>query len=192
MLKKKFPTFCLMLAGIATANLAQAAFPAGLYLGLGAGQAEARKYCDNITNCDSADTTIRAEVGYQFNKNLGAELGYTSFGTLFSASNADVDAKQEAHAWTASAIGVLPVAQRFNLVGRLGVARYDVTNTGTVQGIPVEDKDSTKPFYGVGVRYDLNKSWLVGAEYQIYTDIAGVDGTEDNVHGWFLGGAYRF
>lgn len=192
MLKRKFPVFCLMLAGTATANMAQAAFPEGFYLGLDAGQAEARKYCDNITNCDSADTTVRAEVGYQFNKNLGAELGYTSFGTLFNASNTNVDAKQEAHAWTASAIGLWPVAQRFDIFGRIGVARYDVTNTGTVQGIPVEDKESTKPYYGVGLKFDVNDSWLVRTEYQIYTDISGVDGTQDNVHAWYLGGAYRF
>ncbi len=196
MLKIKFPVLCVLLAGTAGTNIAQAdlprAFPNGLYFGLNAGQAEVRKSCDNITNCDSADTTLRAELGYQFNNNWSGELGYTSFGTLFNASNSSVDAKQEAHAWTASILGLVPVAQQFDIFGRVGIARYDVTNTGTIQGVPVEDDESTKPYFGLGVKYDVNNSWLVRAEYQIYSDISGVDGTQDNVHGWYLGGAYRF
>lgn len=101
--KIKLTALCMALVGTTGANVAQAA-ESGVYLGLNAGQAEARKYCNNITNCDSADTSVRGEVGYQFNNNLGAELGYTSFGTLFNANDNNVNAKQDASAWTASTL----------------------------------------------------------------------------------------
>lgn len=189
--KLKLTALCMALVGTTGANVAQAA-ENGVYLGLNAGQAEARKYCSNITNCDSADTSVRGEVGYQFNNNLGAELGYTSFGTLFNASNNNVNAKQDASAWTASAVGTWPVAERFGIFGRLGLARYNVSNSGTVQGVPVTNKNSTKPYFGAGVKFDLASNWMLRAEYQLYTDISSVDGTKGNVQGWYLGGVYRF
>lgn len=189
--KIKLTALCMALVGTTGANVAQAA-ESGVYLGLNAGQAEARKYCNNITNCDSADTSVRGEVGYQFNNNLGAELGYTSFGTLFNANDNNVNAKQDASAWTASALGTWPVAERFGIFGRLGLARYNVSNSGTVQGLPVVDKNSTKPYFGAGVKFDLARNWMLRAEYQLYTDISGVDGTKDNVQGWYVGGVYRF
>jgi len=189
--KIKVTALCTALVGTMGANVAQAA-GSGLYLGLDAGQAEARKYCRNISSCDSADTSVRGELGYQFSNNLSAELGYTSFGTLFNASNNNINAKQDANAWTASVLGTIPVTERFGIFGRLGYARYNVNNSGTVQGVLVVDKDSTKPYYGAGVKFDLSSSWMLRTEYQRYTNISGVDGTKDNVQGWYAGGVYSF
>ena len=189
--KMKLTALCAALIGITGANVAQAA-ESGVYLGLDGGRAEAHKYCNNITNCDSADTSVRGEVGYQFNEMLGAELGYTSFGTLFKANDNNVNAKQDASAWTASVLGTWPVAEPFGIFGRLGLARYNVSNSGTVQGVPVESKNAVKPYFGAGVMFDLTSSWMVRAEYQLYTDISGVDGKKDNVAGLYAGGVYRF
>lgn len=189
--KMKLTTLFMALAGTTGMNVGQAA-ESNFYLGLDAGQAEAKKYCDNITNCDSADTSIRGEVGYQFNNILSAELGYTSFGALLDAHDSNIDATQDASAWTASVLGTWPVAERFGVFGRLGIARYNVDNSGTVQGVPVESKDATKPYIGAGVKFDLTNHWMLRAEYQLYTDISGIDGTKDNVNGLYAGGVYRF
>ncbi len=194
MLKTKFKLtlLCMSIVGATSVNVAQAA-DNGLYLGLNAGKAEARKYCENITNCESADTSVRGEVGYQFNANLGAELGYTSFGTLFNANNNNFNAKQNAKAWTASVVlGTDPFAERFGVFGRVGLAKYGVSNSGTVQGVPVVNQNDTKPYYGVGVKFDLDDSWVLRAEYQRYADISRVDGVQDNVQAWHLGGVHRF
>ncbi len=181
----------MALVGTTGAHAAEFAM-SGFYLGLNAGQAEARKYCNNIGNCDSADTSVRSEVGYQFNENVGAEFGYTSFGTLFSGNDNNVNASQDASAWTASGLLTWPVAERFGLFGRLGLARYNVSNSGTVQGVSVQNHNGTKPYLGAGVKFDLAHHWLLRAEYQVYTDISGVDGSKDNVQGLYVGGAYRF
>ena len=189
--KTKATSLCIALVGALSTNVVQAE-GAGFYLGLDVGKAEARKYCDNIVNCDSSDTTLRGEVGYEFGNNIAAEIGYTSFGTLFNADDNNVSAKQDASAWTISALGTLPLADRFGLFGRLGMARYDLSNSGTVQNVGVDSKNSTKPYLGAGLKYDLDNNWMLRAEYQVYTDISGVDGTKDNVHAWNLGGGYRF
>lgn len=189
--KKNLSALCLLLVGATSVNIAQAA-QGNVYLGLNAGKAEARDACKNITNCDSADTSIRLDVGYQFNPMFSAELGYVSFGTLFNADDNTVSAKQDASAWTVSALATWPVADRFGVFARAGLARYSVDNSGTVQGVAVEDDDDVKPYFGAGVNFDLNKSWMLRAEYQRYSDLSGVDGTKDNVQGWSLGGVYRF
>lgn len=158
--KTKMTTLCVALAGTMGANVAQAV-DSNIYLGLNAGQAEARKYCRHVANCDSADTSLRGEVGYQFDDTISAELGYTSFGTLLSANDNNVKTKQDASAWTASVLGAWPLANHFGIFGRLGAAIYDVSNSGTVQGVPVEDKNSIKPYVGAGAKYDINSNWML-------------------------------
>ena len=182
---------CMTIVGATGANVAQAV-ESNFYLGVDAGRAEARKYCNNVTNCDSADTSVRGELGYQFDDNFSAELGYTSFGTLFNSNDNNFNAKLDASAWTASGLGTWMFANRIGAFGRLGLAFYDVSNSGTVQGIPVENKSGTKPYVGVGAKYDITKNWMLRAEYQLYMDISGVDGRKDNVGGLYVGGAYRF
>ncbi len=189
--KMKFSALCSALIAATGVSVAQAG-ESGVYIGLDVGQAVARKYCDHVTTCEDTDTTVRGAVGLQFNPNWGAELGYTSFGTLFDGQDNNVNAKQDASAWTLSAVGTIPLGASFGLFGRAGVARYNLSNSGTIQGVPVESRHATKPYFGLGAKLDLGPAWMLRAEYQVYTDISGVDGTKDNVHAVYAGGAYRF
>jgi opacity protein-like surface antigen len=189
--KLKLTALYTVLVGTMSTNIAHAA-ESGFYIGLDAGRAEIRKACDDITNCDNADTSVRGELGYQFNGFLGGELGYTSFGTIFDASDNLVSAKQDANALTASIIATIPPTGPFGIFGRIGVARYDVNNSGTIQGLPVESENSTKPYYGMGARFDLSSNFALRAEYQRYQDISGVNGNKDDIQGWYGGGVFTF
>ena len=193
----KHSALCLALALPALSGLALAADDdngQGLQLGIDAGQAQARGICDNVTNCDDTDTTVRADVGWQFNRMVGVELGYTSFGTVFDANDTtnSITAKQDANAWTLSVLGTIPVADRFGLYGRVGAARFDNSNTGTVQGIPVSDDNRTKPYFGAGVKFGLTDNLALRAEYQRYKDLANVGGTRDDVDAWSGGVVFSF
>jgi opacity protein-like surface antigen len=183
---------CAALAGTMGVNVAQAVDLSGVYLGLDVGRAEAKQYCDNITNCDNADTSIRGEVGYMFSDMLAAEIGYTSFGTLFSANGSGFNAKQDAGALTISGLATWKVSDVFGIFGRLGAARYFVDNVGTVLSVPVKDKNAVKPYFGVGVNFDLSSNWMLRAEYQDFKDISRVDGEKDDIQAWYMGGVYRF
>lgn len=164
----------------------------GFLLGIDAGKADAHKYCHNISNCDSSDTSIRGDVGYQFDKNWSAELGYTSFGSLFKSHDNNFDASQKASAWTVSGIGTLLLTERFGVFGRVGAARYSTDNSGTVQGVPVKDEKKVKPYLGAGVKFDLTQNVALRAEYQLYTNISRVDGAKDDVQGLYAGAVFRF
>jgi OmpA-OmpF porin, OOP family len=189
--KTKMAVLSMALVG-ATSVYAAPETESGILIGIDAGRAEAHKYCDGVVDCDHADTSIRADVGYQFTKNWSAELGYTSFGTLFKSHDNNFDASQKASAWTASGIGTLPFGEHFGVFGRAGVARYETNNSGAVQGVPVKDRQDVKPYFGAGVKFDFTKNFAVRAEYQYYADISGVDGSKDDVQGLYAGAVFRF
>ncbi len=189
----KLTTLCLALAGTGFIATSHAAPANGFQIGIDGGQAEARGVCDNVTNCDSSDTSYRANIGYQFNPFVSAEVGYTSFGTTVDTQDGSGSASQEAGAITASVVGTIPIGERFGLFGRVGAARYDLDNSGTIQGVPVEDGDnSTKPFFGAGAKFHLTDNFALRAEYQVYRDLAGINGNDDDIHAWSGGAQFTF
>ena len=187
----KLATFSVALTGAMSVFAAPPA-DSGFFVGLDAGQADAHKYCHNISNCDHSDTSIRGNVGYQFDKNWGAEFGYTSFGSLFRSHDNNFDASQKASAWTLSGVGTLPITERFAVFGRVGAARFSTDNSGTVQGVPVKDEKKLKPYFGAGVKFDVTQNFAVRAEYQLYNSISRVDGAKDDVQGLYAGAVFRF
>lgn len=164
----------------------------GLNLSIDAGRAEARNACDNVINCSSDDTAVRAAIGYQFNQMIGLEAGYSSFGTVFEANNNNAAASQDGNAWTLSVLGTLPVGERFGVYGRVGAARFDNDTTGTIQGVPVDDDNRTKPYFGAGVKVGLTDNFALRAEYQRYKDLANVGGVKDDVDAWSGGVVFTF
>lgn len=183
----------LRLATLLAALPALALMPAahaeggGVTLGLDYGQAEARKFCDDISDCESAGDSAKAEIGFQFSRGFGIELGYTSLGTILDSNDNQFNATQDSSAATLSAIGMLPFGDRFGIYGRVGAAQYNTDSSGTVAGVPVKDQDGTTPLFGVGVKLGLSDSFSLRAEYQNYTDISRVDGKKDNVQGLYAG-----
>lgn len=186
MRKLRLATLLAALPALAVMTPAHAA-DRGMTLGFDYGQAEARKFCDDIDDCDSAGDSARAEIGFQFSRAFGIELGYTSLGTILDSKDNQFDASQDSSAATLSAIGLLSFSDRFGIYGRVGAAEYNTDSSGTVVGVPVKDQDGTTPLFGVGVKLGLSDSFSLRAEYQNYTDISRVDGKKDNVQGLYAG-----
>lgn len=187
------PLFCLALALPSFSGLALADdMGTGLTLGLDGGRAEARNACDNVINCSSDDDTFRVSLGYQFTPMIGVEAGYSSFGTVFESNNNSVAATQDANAWTLSVLGTIPVGERFGIYGRAGAARFDNDNSGTVQGVAVDNDNRTKPYFGAGVKFGLTENFALRAEYQRYKDLANIGGIKDDVDAWSGGVVFSF
>lgn len=159
----------------------------GFNFGLNYGQAEARKFCKDITPCDSADASGKADIGYQFSDTFGIEASYVSFGTIFDTSESTFVATQKSRALTASLLGTLPLTHSFGIFGRAGVAQYESEGSGTVLGVPVRDEKGSTPFWGAGVRFNFNKNFALRGEYQNYSNISRVDGRKDDVQALYAG-----
>ncbi len=195
MLKQKIylSALCIAVSGTALTQTAFAADEdAGFTIGVDYGRTEAKKYCENITNCSNSDNGPRIEVGYDFNKSFGLELGYTSFGTLFESNDSSISIQQKSNAITFSAIGTVPVGDFFGIFGRVGYARYDTNNSGTIEGVPIKDESGNTPFWGAGVKFNVSPEFAVRVEYQNYADLSDQPGRKDDVQGLFAGGVYRF
>lgn len=182
----------IYLGSLITAMSLAAAVPAvadvpGITIGVDYGRTEARAYCDNITNCSDADTGPKVEVGYAFNEMLSAELGYTSFGTLLETSDNEFSASQDASAITLSGIAAFPIAEWLSLYGRAGVAWYEADNSGTLQGLPVQDDNGNSFFWGAGAKFPLTESFAIRVEFQRFTDISDISGRDDDVQALYAG-----
>jgi len=165
----------------------------GWFVGGSIGQSKFNVDCSGAS-CDDTDTAFRVFGGYQFNKHFGAELGYADLGKL-TVSSPGVSADLKATVWDLMAVGTLPIADKFNIYGKLGMYRADTKLSGSVAGFGSgsASDNNTDITYAIGAGYDFSKNLGVRAEWQRYSkvgsDNTGGDGDID-VYG--IAVVYRF
>jgi hypothetical protein len=152
------------------------------------------------SSTEDTDIGYQAMFGYRFHRYFAAELGLAQYGSLVSQAHADVDFDNgEGFLPTTlkisntvggpvfSAIGILPLHEKFELFARLGYlfasmdnefsARVDGQNagSGSVKG------NSQDLVYGVGFSFHFNQIYSIRAEYQQIDEVGevGRTGTED-------------
>ena len=149
-MNKKWCVSMLGAAAMAVSAGAIAQQPAttGFYIGAEVGN----------TDVGGADDDIGFKIlgGYQFHRNIAAELGY---GLMYDKSGVEVKALE------AVAVGMFPIANQFSIIGKLGLANIDVN--------PGDDK--TELTWGVGVQYDFSRNLGVRALWQRYETDEAID-----------------
>jgi OOP family OmpA-OmpF porin len=170
------------LAGAVALAASQAALAqdAGWYLGGSIGQATAQDWCNGVgpgVSCEDSDTAWRIFGGYQVNRNFAVEAGYHDLGSA-TASTGSVRLNADATALELVGIGMLPLAERFSVYGKLGVYagstdwNVSVPALGLSQG---GSEDTTDLTYGLGLRYDINRQVALRGEWQRYTNMGNKD-----------------
>jgi len=165
----------------------------GWYVGASVGQAKAKTACDGLSGsgitCDDTDTTWKLFGGYQFNRNLAAELGYSDFGKVKASAGTLTD-EVKATAWELVGIGALPVADRFSVYGKLGLYHAETKETTNFVG---NFKDTNNDLtFGFGARYDFTQNVGVRAEWQRYKDVGGSSVGKDDFDVISVGVVWRF
>lgn len=132
---------------VSAGALAQQTTVPGFYIGAEVGQADFGS---------EEDTAFKLIGGYQFHRNVAAEIGY---GMLVDKGSTEVTSLE------AVAVGIFPVMDRLSVIGKLGFANVDSGSD-----------DSTDLTYGVGVQYDITRNLGARAQWQRYdTDPTEVD-----------------
>lgn len=149
-----------------------------VYVGGDIGQSKFKDACNGFSSCDDTDTAWGLFAGYQFNRNLGAEIGYHDLGNV-STSSGDISAK----AWEIDAVGTLPLANQFSAYGKLGGYH------GRFNGAGLDNK-SDDWTWGAGVQWDLTRNVGLRGEFQQYRNFGANDGPNANVVR--VGALYRF
>lgn len=136
---------------------------------------------------ESRDSIYSIYGGSYFSDNFGLELGYTDFGRIHRAGGTT-----KAHGLNLSLVGRLPLAESFQLTGRLGstYGRTEVTASST-SGFSNGTKSGFGLSYGVGVSYDFSTNWSAVLQWDRYKlDFASTG--RDPVSSTTVGLKYRF
>ncbi|MFN7097460.1 MAG: outer membrane beta-barrel protein [Gammaproteobacteria bacterium] len=208
MLKKL--SFTLAAAGLIFSASAYATASNGLYLGLQLGESSA-DYSNSSSGLSdfygysslpgaSVDNNAfagRLYLGYQFNKFVAAELGYSylgnvEFNNIFAVSGATASLRQQAGDLTAKVM--LPVTRQFNVFALGGVAYVgakpnDVSNTASLLGVQTGSREGAfTATYGLGAGYDFNQHWGLDATWRRFNSSGDIENTDL----FTLGAAYHF
>jgi OOP family OmpA-OmpF porin len=166
---------------IAVSSVAQAQ---GWYGGVGFGQSKVDIVCDLDITCDSDDTDTgwKLFVGNQFNPNVAVEFGYVDLGqakgsgtdSFLGISSVDF----ESTGFNLALVGFLPVGNSVNLMGKLGIFRWDmdVNASSSVFGSGSASDSGTDLMFGLGASFDIGKTTAVRIEWEQFTDVGDVDG----------------
>ena len=168
----------LMLAALASAP-AWSATP--FYVGLRAGSNLDGRLDDQGGNIDT-DNPYGGYAGWRINDTFALELGLSDLGNSKRSGIADAGLDLDGALYQFGAIATLPVAERFDLLGGVGIFRLDEDGEATtIVGPRSVDLSQTGAYVEVGGRYQLNDQWSLRASYSWYDFDAGGDGN-------FLGG----
>ena len=153
-------TFLLLFIFFSIAHAAEQ----DLYLGASVGENTIEE--DNVLfgdDFEDEDTGIKAFGGYQFHRNFAVEANYTAFGDT-EDTVAGVKTEVEFDTLGASLVRIAPIAERFDLFGKIGVAYWDAKVKA--RGFGSDDEDGTDFSYGLGARFNFNESVSVRGEWE--------------------------
>jgi len=177
------PFFTATLVALAFASAPALSQESGWYAGVGLGQASHDVDCAGTTSCDDNDTAWKIFGGYQFNKYLGVEVGYTDLGKA-SLSDAISTTAFEVKGFEVLAVGTYPINQQFEIFGKAGFFRWDLDVKDNVFGSISES--GTDFTFGIGAKYNFSKNLGLRLEWQRYNDI-GNDSTTGTSDSDFIG-----
>ena len=128
---------------------------------------------------DDKDAAWKIFGGYQFNRNLGVEFGYTNLGKA-SAGDAVSTTTFKTKGFEVLAVGTFPINQQFEVYGKAGLFRWNLDANDTVFGSLSES--GTDLTFGLGVKYNFTKTVGARLEWQRYNDIGNENttGTSDS------------
>lgn len=132
------------------------------YIGAGIGQSKIK---DSPIDFDNTDMGWKLFGGYRFNKYFAIEGTWTDFGEpddKYLGYNVSV----EASAFDVSVLGIIPVHERFEIFGKIGLNAWKAT--AQIEGSDFDTEDNIDPTYGVGAAFNVNQELTFRGEWQAY------------------------
>lgn len=119
--------------------------------------------CVAFFSCDDEATGFKIYTGGRFSRYFGLELGYVNLGNA-NRNGGEIKAQGA----NLSLLGIIPITDYFNVFGKVG-GFYGWTRTSTpVAGLPAGKEDGLGLSYGLGVQFDINKTFAVRGEWDRY------------------------
>ena len=104
--------------------------------------------------------------GYQFNKYLGLEGGYTNLGGVEQVIDLTTPVKlDEVDGYNANVLGLLPIGQHLEVFGKLGMIAWEADLKGFS---PTMADDGTDLVYGIGVQGSDSEHIRARLEFEVF------------------------
>ncbi|MFA6972543.1 MAG: porin family protein [Gallionella sp.] len=157
-------------AVLLSAVVAAPAFAAdeGFYAGLALGNGKPGVSPSALAVSKSSDFIYGGLAGYQYNKNLAVEAQFTGVGKSRDVAGSSL----KADALSLTAVGLLPLNDSFELLGKLGVASAKTKSSAAATNLGATRTGLT---YGIGAQYNVNQNLglrLVWDRYALATSNA--------------------
>ena len=152
-------------------------------------------------NDNNSDTAYKLFGGYQFNRNFAVEGGYFNLGkfgyTATTVPAGSLTGNIKLQGLNIDAVGMLPLADKFSVFGRLGLqyaqAKDEFSSSGAVPVPTISNpsKDAANYKAGLGLQYDFNRSLGMRVEAERYRINDAVDNKGD-INMYSVGLVYHF
>ena len=156
---KKQALLILMLGTIMSSSATLAA--QGGYIGAGIG----RSNIDDETGFDESDTGFKLFGGYRANENVAFEAFYADFGEP-DMKEFGAKLSEEVTGFGVQVVGIAPLANQFELFGKLGLIFWD--EDFKVNGTTTYSDDGTDLTFGFGGAFTVNPQFSIRVEWEFY------------------------
>lgn len=172
--------FAFVASALLASAPAFAADDAGFYVGAGIGDGSVTVDIDEASDFDGSDTAFKVFGGYKFMKYVGVELEYVDGGDAedqwresFEGVTEELKVTIGFSGFNASAVGFLPIGEKFSVFGKLGFMMWDADLRArySFDGFSDSESDSesgTDFSWGVGAGFDFTDNLGVRVEYQAF------------------------
>ncbi len=135
------------------------------------------------SSTEDNDIGYQAMFGFRFLRYFAAEIGLAQFGSLESSAKGDLDFGDgfvptsvklsfSAGGPIFSAVGILPIGNKFELFGRVGYMftsserEFSANVDGEHSSFGGAKGDSQDPVFGVGFSWNINQVYSIRGEFQ--------------------------
>ena len=160
-MKKIASIFALVSATLCLPFIAHAE---GAYIKASIGRSHYLEIGDHADNVNPNGASLG--LGYIFNKNWDAEIGYTDFGTVKSIGISPQKSLKTQTIYAAG-IGKLPITEAFSIFGKAGAA-FNYSNLSSEGTSKEYSKTITELLIGAGFSYQFTRELAAIIDYTYY------------------------
>ena len=148
----------------------------GVYVGVGAGQAEPLKYdtCDTFPTCNKKGSAYKFFSGWQFGRNWAVEFGYQDLGKASASSAGTFDQTIKVRLSDLTLLGQWLGTETIAFFGKAGAyyanTTLDTTQSGTTTRIQQSRGNLT---FGAGIQWYAGRGLAVRGEGQRFMKVGG-------------------
>lgn len=167
----------------------------GFYGGLNLGQSKAREFdCAGLATCEDKGSFWKVYGGYQFHRNVSAEVAYVNFGRFRAADPAAGEQIIRSAAGEASIVLSYPASERVSLFGRVGgyYASTKSTTTFVAGGQESAKENNSGLSFGAGLQIFVTRNLALRGELERFSKVGSGDIGDSDMDVYSIGALYKF